>query len=315
MSTSAMADAEKAAPEITARDIRPSFWVRARPYLIVAPALLLTVGILYPFGLAVWYSFTNYTLTNPAYSFIGIQNYKLLFTDPDFINSATVTLGYALGATGVETVLGIGIALLLTRDNIIARISRVTMIFPLMIAPILGALMWKLMMQPSVGILNPILGLVGIHGIEWAADPKTALPSVILIDVWIFTPFVALIVYAGLQALPKEPFEAARVDGASAWFTFRNLTLPMLTPVIIIAVIFRFMDSLKMFDIIFAMTGGGPGNKLMTFQLQAYYHGILYMNMSYALAYMMILFVVIFVVSQVLVTYWGKAQQRAAGLA
>jgi len=188
------------------------------------------------------------------------------------------------------------------------------LIFPLMIAPVIGTLIWKLMMQPSVGILKPMLATIGITGIEWAAKPETALASVILIDVWIYTPFVALLLFAGLQSMPKEPFEAARVDGFSTWFTFRNLMLPMITPFIIIAVIFRFMDGMKMFDIIYAMTGGGPGQTLMNFQLQAYFNGFLYMNLSFGLTYMMVLWLVIYIVSQILVIYWGKAQQRAAGL-
>jgi multiple sugar transport system permease protein len=135
-----------------------------------------------------------------------------------------------------------------------------------------------------------------------------------LIDLWMFTPFVALILLAGLRSFPQEPFEAARVDGASAWFTFRNLSLPMLVPFIIIAVVFRFMDSLKMFDIIYAMTGGGPGDSLMTYQLQAYYSSFLYMKLSQGLPWAIALYIVIYLVSQILVKYWGKAQRRAAGL-
>lgn len=299
---------------ISKQELRPPLMVRLRPYLILAPALLLLIGILYPFGLAVYYSFTSYTLTRPIPKFIGLTNYEVMFGSPEFWNSTKVTFGYALGATGVELILGLIVALLLDRDTWLAKILATTLIFPMMIAPVIGALIWKLMMQPSVGILNPMLATIGITGMEWAAKPSTALPSVILIDVWIYTPFVALLLLAGLRAMPREPFEAARVDGASKWFIFRNLTLPMLTPFIIIAVVFRFMDSLKMFDVIYAMTGGGPGQSLMTYQLQAYYNGFLYMNLSSGLTYTILLFLVIYAVSQVLVVYWGKAQQRAAGL-
>lgn len=288
--------------------------VRLRPYLIIAPALLLTIGILYPFFLAMYYSFTNYTLTNPNPKFIGLRNYRLMVRDAGFLNSVYVTFAYAIGSTVVEAVLGLVVALLLYRNTRLSRILQTMLIFPLMIAPVIGALIWKLMMQPSVGILKPMLATIGITGIEWVAKPETALASVILIDVWIYTPFVALLLFAGLQSMPKEPFEAARVDGFSTWFTFRNLMLPMITPFIIIAVIFRFMDGMKMFDIIYAMTGGGPGQTLMNFQLQAYFNGFLYMNLSFGLTYMMVLWLVIYIVSQILVIYWGKAQQRAAGL-
>jgi multiple sugar transport system permease protein len=287
--------------------------VRWRPYLIILPALLILIGILYPFVLAVYYSFTNYTLTRPNARFIGLTNYGRMLADPGFIHSTLVTFGYAVGSTAIELGLGLVIALLLNREARLARILRTTLIFPMMIAPVIGALVWKLMMQSSVGILTPMMKAIGLPTIEWASRPETALPSVILIDVWIFTPFVALILLAGLRSFPQEPFEAARVDGASVWFTFRNLTLPMLVPFIIISVVFRFMDSLKMFDVIYAMTGGGPGDSLMTYQLNAYYSGFLYMNLSQGLPYAIVLYIVIYLVSQTLVNYWGKAQRRAAG--
>lgn len=311
----ATTEAPLTTPELASSgQLRPPLMVRLRPYLILAPAMLLLVGILYPFGMAVYYSFTSYTLTRPIPRFIGLTNYELMFKSPEFLNSTLVTFGYAIGATGVELILGMIVALLLDRDTRLSKVLATTLIFPMMIAPVIGALIWKLMMQPSVGILNPMLAKIGITGIEWAAKPSTALPSVILIDVWIYTPFVALLLLAGLRAMPREPFEAARVDGASRWFIFRNLTLPMLTPFIIIAVVFRFMDSLKMYDVIYAMTGGGPGQSLMTYQLQAYYNSFLYMNLASGLTYTIILFIVIYAVSQILVVYWGKAQQRAAGL-
>jgi len=288
--------------------------VRVRPYLILAPAFLVLVGILYPFGLALFYSFTNYTLTSPNYQFVGLNNYVLMVQDPDFGHSVYVTLAYAIIATAVQVLLGLGIAILLTQETFISKVLRTVLVFPLMIAPVIGALIWKLMAQPSVGIITQFLDTLGIHGVEWGATDATALPAVILIDIWIFTPFAALLLFAGLQGLPREPYEAANVDGASSWFTFRNLTLPLLTPVLLIVIIFRFMDSLKVFDIIYASTGGGPGQALMNFQLQAYYNGFLYLNLSYGLAYMMVLWAFIYIVSQLLINYWSKAQKRAAGL-
>ncbi len=158
-----------------------------------------------------------------------------------------------------------------------------------------------------------MLNSIGLPSLEWAAVPETALFSVVLIDVWMFTPFAALIMLAGLRSFPQGPFEAARVDGASFWFTFRNLTLPMLTPFILIVIIFRFMDSLKMFDIIFAMTEGGPGNTLMTYQLTAYRTSIQFQRLAQGLPYAIVLYIVIYFVSQWLVKWWGQAQRRAAG--
>jgi multiple sugar transport system permease protein len=298
---------------IPIKDVRPPRLVRWRPYLIIAPAMLLLIGIIVPFALAVYYSFTNYKLTQINTRFIGLGNYQAMLSDADFLHSTLVTLGYAIGATSVELLIGLGIALMLNRDTRLTKVLQTTLIFPMMIAPVIGALIWKMMMQPSVGILNPLMKLIGLPTLEWASVPETALPSVILIDVWIFTPFVALILLAGLRSFPREPFEAARVDGASMWFTFRNLTLPMLTPFMIICIVFRFMDSLKMFDVIYAMTGGGPGNSLMTYQLTAYYDGFIYMRLAQGLPYALVLYIVIYIISQILVKYWGKAQRRAAG--
>ena len=294
---------------------RLPFLVRARPYLILLPALLILVGILIPFGTGVYYSLTGYALNRPGSldDFVGLRNYDRMINSSGFVNSTTITLKYALSATGIELLLGLGIAMLLNRDTLLAKILQTTLIFPMMVAPVIGTLIWKLMMQPSVGILNPMLNAVGLPSLQWASVPETALFSVVLVDVWMFTPFAALILLAGLRSFAREPFEAARVDGASLWFTFRNLTLPMLSPYIIIVVLFRFMDSLKMFDIIFAMTEGGPGNTLMTYQLTAYRTSIQYLRLAQGLPYAVTLFFVIYFTSQFLVKQWGKAQRRAAG--
>ncbi len=293
--------------------VRPPLMVRLRPYLIALPALLVLIGILYPFVMGVAYSFTAYAFTRPNTAFVGLRQYQRMVEDSDFWYSTFVTLAYAFSATGVQLVLGLIVAMLLNRESRVARVLQVTLIFPMMIAPVITTLIWKMMMQPSVGILNPMLNTIGLPSLEWAAVPQTALFSVVLIDVWMFTPFAALILLAGLRSFPQGPFEAARVDGASFWFTFRNLTLPMLTPFILIVVIFRFMDSLKMFDIIFAMTEGGPGNTLMTYQLTAYRTAIQFQRLAQGLPYAIVLYIVIYFVSQWLVKRWGIAQRRAAG--
>lgn len=295
--------------------IRPPLSVRSRPYLIALPALLTLIGIIYPFLTAVYYSLTAYALNRPGSvnNFVWFRNYMRMVTDADFLHATYATFAYALLSTGVELGLGLVIAMLLNRDSRLAKILQTTLIFPMMIAPVIGTLIWKIMMQPSVGILNPILNAVGLPSLQWAAVPETALFSVVLVDVWIFTPFAALILLAGLRSFPNAPFEAARVDGASFWFTFRNLTLPMLTPFLLIVIVFRFMDSLKMFDIIFAMTEGGPGNTLMTYQLTAYRTSIQFQKLALGLPYAITLYIVIYLTSQYLIKFWGRAQRRAAG--
>jgi multiple sugar transport system permease protein len=293
--------------------VRPPLFTRLRPYLIAMPALLVLIGILYPFISGVVYSFTAYALNRPNMKFVGLHQYMRMVTDNDFWYSTFVTLAYAFLATGIELALGLTVAMLLNRESRLAKILQPTLIFPMMIAPVIATLIWKVMMQPSVGILNPMLNAIRLPSLQWAAVPQTALMSVVLVDVWMFTPFAALILLAGLRSFPQGPFEAARVDGASFWFTFRNLTLPMLTPFILIVIIFRFMDSLKMFDIIFAMTEGGPGNTLMTYQLTAYRTSIQFQKLAQGLPYAIVLYIVIYFTSQYLVNWWGRAQRRASG--
>jgi multiple sugar transport system permease protein len=296
-------------------NIRPPLAVRARPWLIALPALLVLIGILYPFLTAIYYSLTAYAFNRPGSvdTFVGLRNYTRMFTHEDFLYSTYITFAYALLSTGIQLSIGLIVAMLLNRDSRLAKIFTPTLIFPMMIAPVIGTLIWKMMMQPSVGILNPMLNAVGLPSLQWAAVPETALFSVVLVDVWMFTPFAALILLAGLRSFPSAPFEAARVDGASFWFTFRNLTLPMLTPFIIIVVVFRLMDSLKMFDIIFAMTEGGPGNTLMTYQLTAYRTGIQFQRLAQGLPYAILLYIIIYITSMYLIKAWGRAQRRAAG--
>lgn len=296
-------------------NLQPPWAVRMRPYLIALPALLILIGILYPFLTGLYYSLTAYALSTPNSldKFVWLRNYQRMITDREFLYSTFVTFAYALLSTGVELTLGLIVAMLLNRDTRLAKILQTTLIFPMMIAPVIGTLIWKVMMQPSVGILNPMLNGIGLPSLQWASVPETALFSVVLVDVWMFTPFAALIMLAGLRSFPNAPFEAARVDGASFWFTFRNLTLPMLKPFIIIVIVFRFMDSLKMFDIIFAMTEGGPGSTLMTYQLNAYRTGIQYQKLALGLPYAIVLYFVIYFTSQYLVKMWGRAQRQAAG--
>ena len=156
----------------------------------------------------------------------------------------------------VETLLGIGIALLLNRSSILGRVFERVLILPLMIAPVIAGVTWSLMFNPQFGVLNHVLGLGSTF--DWLGR-DTALWSLILVDIWTFTPFVAILVLAGIRSLPKEPFEASEVDGASWFYMFRRLMLPMMWPYILVAVIFRLMDCLKIFDHVYVLTAGGPG--------------------------------------------------------
>jgi multiple sugar transport system permease protein len=290
-------------------------WRRgARPYLLVLPAIALTIGILYPFVLGAMYAFQNYRANRPdSTRWVGFDNFQDIFSDPEFFQTAFLTAQFAIAATVVETLLGIGVALLLAHSSKVSRLLERLLIVPLMIAPVIAAIIWRLMMLPTVGVLNYLLSPFGIRP-EWTGSPRWALFSIILVDVWTYTPFVALLVLAGLRSLPRAPFEAAAVEGASFWYTFRNLTLPMLWPYILVAVIFRFMDSLKIFDIIQVLTQGGPGDATMALQVRAFEEAITFSRYSLGSTYMLILWVVVYIATRGLIVVLSRAQARAAGV-
>lgn len=289
------------------------FLVKARPYLIILPALLLTIGILYPFATAIYYSLTNYSFSRQTFKFIGLKNWIDMFTSVDFWHSVWVTAQYAITTTGIEMVVGLGIALLLMKENRYTKTLRVALIFPLMVAPVIATLIWQLMLSNSVGILEKFLNLFGVYGFPWASSPKTALMTAAMIDCWVYIPFVMLLMLAGLQSLPKSPFESAKIDGGSAWFTFKTLTLPMLKPFIYIALIFRLMAALQEYAIIFALTKGGPGDTLMNLSLTGYNTGFAFLKLGKSLPYLLFLWLVIYIISSKLVKAWLNVQKQAAG--
>jgi multiple sugar transport system permease protein len=292
----------------------PAWRRAARPYLLVLPAIALTIGILYPFVLGAMYAFQNYRANRPESTrWVGLENFQDIFSDPEFFQTVFLTAQFAVAATVVETLLGVGVALLLARSSMVSRLLERLLIVPLMIAPVIAAIIWRLMMLPTVGVLNYLLSPFGIQP-EWTGSPRWALFSIILVDVWTYTPFVALLVLAGLRSLPRAPFEAAAVEGASFWYTFRNLTLPMLWPYILVAVIFRFMDSLKIFDIIQVLTQGGPGDATMALQVRAFEEAITFSRYSLGSTYMLILWVVVYIATRGLIVVLSRAQARAAGV-
>jgi multiple sugar transport system permease protein len=283
---------------------------RLRPYLLSIPALIIVIGILYPFVLGAYYAFLNYAAVNPDPHFVWFENFTSVLGDQIFWQSVTVTGIFAVVATAIETLLGVGLALLLNRSSMVGRLFEKVLIVPLMIAPVIAGVIWKLMFNPQFGILNHVLGLGSTF--DWLSG-STALWSVILVDIWIFTPFVAILVLAGIRSLPREPFEASEVDGAGWFYMFRKLMLPMLWPYILVAVIFRFMDNLKVFDHIYVLTAGGPGVATRTLQIGAFEDSIINLDYSRGSTYMLLLWIIVFITARYLVSVLGKAQRRAAG--
>jgi multiple sugar transport system permease protein len=288
---------------------------KARPYILVLPALLLTIGVLIPFINGVYWSLTNYNLMHPAFKFIGIRNYLTMFRDSNFWNTLRVTAVYVVAAVGSELVLGLAIAMLLNRETVAAKICRPLLVLPLLTAPVLATLMWKLMLSSEYGIVNYFLSLIvpSLRDFPWAGSAHYAMLTVVVIDVWIFTPFIALLLLAGMRSLPAAPFEAARVDGASPWFAFRQLTWPMLTPYLVVALIFRIIDTIQQFDIPYVLTEGGPGDALMTMQVRAYTQSFTYLNIGIGSAYMFVTWAIVFIISRLMVNLWTKWRAKLGG--
>jgi multiple sugar transport system permease protein len=311
--TTSKVETNKSAEKPVDKYTQVPFLVKARPYLIMAPALIITIGILYPFFTAIFYSFTNYSFRSTTYKFIGLGNWIAALTSADFWHAILVTFEYAIATTGSEMLLGLGIALLLSKDSRYTKILRVVLIFPLMIAPVIATLIWQLMTNTSVGIIEKFLNLFHVFNFPWASSPKTALFTATVIDFWVYCPFVIILILAGVQSLPKSPFEASKIDGGSAWFTFKTLTLPMLKPFLYIALIFRLMAAMQEFSIIFALTKGGPGDTLMNLSVSAYNTGFAFLKFGKSLPFILVLWLIINIISSKLVKNWLSVQKTAAG--
>ena len=248
---------------------------------------------LFPFLVSLYLSFTDYSLIKPdQLNGIGFQNYTNLLSSPEFWTSVRVTLVFTVVAVTIQTVLGVGIAALLHHEIKQAPWLRVIYLLPMAITPIAATFTFRLMFNPSLGVLNYFLTSLGFEPSAWTASPDFALISLILVDTWQWTPFILLIVMGGMAALPPEPEEASAMDGAGPFRTFFLVILPQLKPYLALALLFRLIDAFKTFDIIFVLTGGGPGVLTRTLNLLAYKHGIEFLSMGYAstIAIVMLIF-------------------------
>lgn len=241
-------------------------------WLLVIPALiLLLIFAIIPLSYAINVSFRFADLTSPrgVAEFVGLANFQFALDDQFFWDSIQRTLIFAVFAVGVEMILGVGLAFLLNNQRWFKGITRSLFILPLAISPYAIGLIWRYMYHPDFGVFNQLVSMVGLPEQNWLSNPGLAMASVIAFDVWQWTPFVTLIALAGLQALPREPFEAARLDNASTWRVFRTLTLPMLAPVLTLVFVLRAMDAVRLYDAVISLTAGGPGTstEVLTYYL------------------------------------------------
>jgi len=187
------------------------------------------------------------------------------------------------------------------------------LLMPLMTAPALASLMWKLMTNPGFGVLSYFAETIGIEDMRWASDPSTAMLTVVIVDVWVYTPFIMILLLAGLRSLPRQPFEAAELDAVPRLFVFWRITLPMLTPFLLTATLFRVIESIQQFDIIYAMTQGGPGDTLTVFQVEAYLNFFQSTNVGRSAALLMILWAITYFLSNIFIKNWLRLREKARG--
>ncbi len=265
-------------------------------YIFPAPAFLV-VGfiIVYPVFYTGWMSLQEWfasSLTLPKY--VGAANYqKILTGDPRFAEAFFRTLYFTLIAVTVETALGVTMAVLFNREFWGKGLVRTLSILPMMATPTAISLVFVMMYHPTLGVLNYLVTRLGLPLFTWTYSSKTALYAIALVDVWEWTPLIMLIAMAGLASLPKEPYESAKIDGASAFQCFYLITLPLLRPTLVVAILFRAIDALKTFDIIFVMTQGGPSNASETINILLFNQAFSYFNMGYASSMAVALFAIV----------------------
>lgn len=271
---------------------------RLASWLFLLPTIVfLGITALFPLLYSFYLSFfkLKLNLPNAVPKFILFGNYIKLFTDKMLINSTVNTLIFAVFSVALEVVLGLCLAMALCSDKMWARICTSICLIPMIMAPVAVGTLWRMMLDSSTGVINYFLGFFGIPGIAWLSSPKTAMLSVILVNVWQLAPWVSIICAAGLKALPTDCLEAATVDGASSGQIFRKIVLPLMSPVLTVVVMLRFVDAFKVFDTVYVMTGGGPGSATEMLPNYIYKQGLKLFDAGYS-ASLAIVFVVLMTV-------------------
>ncbi len=267
------------------------------PWLLLAPTALFVVAMtLVPLGYSVLTSLHDSPL-GQAPAFVGLQNYRNLISDANFRSSLETTLVFTIAATGIEFVLGLALALLLKEEFSFQGIIRSSLIVPMAIAPVVVGIIWRLLYNADVGLFSFAVQALTGHSVSVLSSTTLALPALILVDVWEWTPFMFLLLLAGIQSLPQEPFEAARVDGASIWNIFFHLTMPMLRPVIVVALLIRALDAFTVFDQVFVLTQGGPGTATEVATLMVYKTAFRFSQFGYAASMAVALLVLVMLTS------------------
>lgn len=273
--------------------------------------LMLVLGaiVAYPLGYSLWLSLEDLQITQrDNVSFVGFEQYRELLGDDAYLTAMLNTFTFVAVAVSLELILGLTLALALRRQRFVRNLTRSLLLTPMFVTPIAVGLMFRFLLNQQLGVIPNMLDKIGVSIPFFNAE--LALFSLALIDVWQWTPFMLLLLLAGLESLPEEPFEAARVDGASAWMTFTRVTLPLLRPIIVVAVLIRSLDAFKVFEYPFAITQGGPGLATETIQYHVYRVGFSFYRLSEAAAMAWTLVAVVMVIIVVLFWQFTKEQEQ-----
>lgn len=294
---------------------------RAVMNLFIWPSLILLIAFnFFPLFYSLYLSFTNYRATgNVAPVWVSIQNYATILTDPKLWEAFTTSGRYVLLSVGLQTIIGFALAMLVRGKFRGSGVVTTLILVPMMLSPVVVGLFWKLMYNPSFGYFNYLIGLGSEGTLDMIASrfmnqavQGLALAAVILVDVWMWSPFVMLLVLSGLNAIPDYLYEAAAIDRASSWFQFWHITLPQVMPLLLIAVLFRTIEALKSFDLVMGLTGGGPGNQTELIAVYLYrvaFLGQFRTGYSSALAY--IILIIVIAISNLYIRYLNQAKGEA----
>jgi multiple sugar transport system permease protein len=288
-----------------------SFWAKNARFLFILPAVLFVLLMMvFPIGYTAFLSLHNWSGSiKEAPRSVQFDNYRNLLTqDPRFGDAVIRTFIFSTAAVTLELMLGLGIALLVQKRFLGQGLIKTLILLPMVATPVAIGMVWLLMYEPNIGLLNNVMRILGLRQQPWLGSEQMALGCLVAVDIWQWTPMMALILLAGLTTLPEEPFEAARVDGANTWQRFRRLTLPLLFPTMIAAALLRSIDALKTFDIIYTMTRGGPGFSTETINIYGYVQSFEYFALGKASSLLLIFFAIVLGISLLFVQVrkrWG----------
>ncbi len=255
-------------------------------YIMSSPTMLiLTVLSIFPLCFVIWYSMTDYyyLATSPA-KFIGLENYFKIMEDPYFRQALWNTLKFTILAVIFEVTIGLGMAVLINGVISNQKLIRTTTLLPMLLPPVTVALIWQIMLSNNYGLLNNLLEILGIAPVNWLLDVNTAFYAILVIDIWQYTPFAFLLLYAALQSIPTGQYEAAAIDGAGSWKQFIHITIPNITTNIIMVVLLRVIDTFRLFDKVNILTKGGPSNSTATITQYIYQYGVKMLKVGYGSA-------------------------------